>query len=253
MTNNLLQNKTALITGANSGIGLATAKLFAQQGAKVIITGRKEDALQKAIAEIGHQAQYIVSDAGDLQQNLSIRQQLADKGITALDILFFNAGVGQYAPVEQTSVELFDNNMNINFRGAFFTTQSVLPIFNNGGSIIFNGSLLANVTMPGNGAYGASKASLVSLGKTLALELADRNIRANTLSPGAINTPIYGKLGMTEEQLNAFAGSFIPKIAAARFGEADEMAKAALFLASDMSSYVNGTELLADGGASYKF
>jgi NAD(P)-dependent dehydrogenase (short-subunit alcohol dehydrogenase family) len=250
---NSLKNKTAVITGANSGIGLATAKLFAAQGAKVIITGRNLEALKAAIVEIGHNSDYILSDAGNLESNLKIAEEIKAKGLTSVDILFYNAGVAQYAPVEQSSVELYEANMNINFRGAFFTIQSLLPMFNNGGSIILNASLLANVSFEGNGAYGASKAALVNLAKTLAIELSSRKIRANTLSPGAISTPIYGKLGMTEEQLKELGASFVAKIPAGRFGEADEMAKAALFLASDMSSYVNGSELLADGGASFKF
>jgi NAD(P)-dependent dehydrogenase (short-subunit alcohol dehydrogenase family) len=248
-----LQNKTAVITGGNSGIGLATAKQFAAEGAKVIITGRNEAALKTSIAEIGSGAQYIVSDASDLQRNLAVGKQLAALGITAVDVLFYNAGVAQFAPVEQTTVELYEANVNTNFRGAYFTVQSVLPLMVNGGSIIFNTTFLATGTMAGNGAYGASKAALISLGKTLAVELAGKNIRVNSLSPGAISTPIYNKLGMNEEQLGQFAASFIPKIPLARFGEASEIAKAAVFLASTDSSYVTGAELLVDGGTAVQW
>jgi NAD(P)-dependent dehydrogenase (short-subunit alcohol dehydrogenase family) len=248
-----LANKTAVITGGNSGIGLATAKQFAAEGATVIITGRNEAALKNAVAEIGGAAQYIVSDASDLKSNQTVHEQLATIGVKQVDILFYNAGVAQFAPVQDTSVQVYEANLNTNFRGAFFTVQSILPLMNAGGSIIFNTTFLATGTMPGNGAYGASKAALVNLGKTLAVELAGKNIRVNSLSPGAISTPIYNKLGMNEEQLGQFAASFIPKIPLARFGEAAEIAKAAVFLASTDSSYVTGAELLVDGGTAVQW
>jgi NAD(P)-dependent dehydrogenase (short-subunit alcohol dehydrogenase family) len=248
-----LQNKTAVITGGNSGIGLATAKEFIEQGATVIITGRNETALKEAAAGLGPKAQYIVSDAGKIEDNLAIAQQLQAKGIKKIDILFYNAGVAQFAPVADMSVAMYEANTNINFRGAFFTVQNLLPLFNEGSSIILNSTFLATGTMAGNSAYGASKAALLSLGKTLAVELAVRKIRVNTISPGAISTPIYNKLGMNEEQLSAFAASFIPKIPMARFGEASEIAKAATFLASTDSSYVTGAELLVDGGTAVQW
>jgi NAD(P)-dependent dehydrogenase (short-subunit alcohol dehydrogenase family) len=161
--------------------------------------------------------------------------------------------VGQFSPFENYTVAMFDANTNINYRGAFFTTQALLPLINEGGSIIFNTTFLATGTMPGNAGYGASKAALVNLGKTLAVEFASKKIRVNSLSPGAINTPIYSKLGMNEEQLGEFAASFIPKIPMARFGEASEIAKAATFLASDDASYVTGAELLVDGGTAVQW
>jgi NAD(P)-dependent dehydrogenase (short-subunit alcohol dehydrogenase family) len=248
-----LQNKVAVITGGNSGIGLATAQEFIAQGATVIITGRNEKALQEAVSSLGAKAHYIVSDAGQLDQNLAIAEKVKAKGFAAIDILFYNAGVAQFAPVADMTVDMYDANTNINFRGAFFTTQNLLPIINEGGAIIFNTTFLATGTMVGNSAYGASKAALVSLGKTLAVELAAKKIRVNSLSPGAISTPIYNKLGMNEEQLGAFAASFIPKIPMARFGEASEIAKAASFLASSEASYVTGAELLVDGGTAVQW
>jgi NAD(P)-dependent dehydrogenase (short-subunit alcohol dehydrogenase family) len=248
-----LSKKVAVITGGNSGIGLATAKQFSLEGAQVVITGRNEESLKQAVAEIGSNAAYIISDASELASNLKVSQQLKEMGITQVDVLFYNAGVAQFAPVQDVSVELYEANMNTNFRGAFFTVQSILPLMANGGSIIFNTTFLATGTMAGNGAYGASKAALISLGKTLAVELANKNIRVNSLSPGAISTPIYDKLGMTEEQLSQFAAGFIPKIPMARFGEATEIAKAAVFLASSDSSYVTGAELLVDGGTAVQW
>jgi NAD(P)-dependent dehydrogenase (short-subunit alcohol dehydrogenase family) len=248
-----LINKVAVITGGNSGIGLATAKEFAAAGATVIITGRNQQALNEAVVAIGGNAKAILSDAANREDNLALAAKLKANGVNQVDILFYNAGVAQFAPVAETSADLYDANLNINLRGAFFTTQSLLPLMPKGGSIIFNTTVLASRTMPGNGAYGASKAALVSLAKTLSIELAAQQIRVNSLSPGAISTPIYNKLGMNEAELSAFAASFIPKIPAARFGEAAEIAKAALFLASTDSSYVTGAELVVDGGTSVQW
>jgi NAD(P)-dependent dehydrogenase (short-subunit alcohol dehydrogenase family) len=248
-----LQNKVAVITGGNSGIGLATAKEFAAQGAQVVVTGRNKKSLDEAVAEIGNNAKAIVSDASKLDENKVIAKQLQAIGISKVDVLFYNAGVAQFAPVGETSDEIFNANMDTNFRGAFFTVQSLLPLMTEGSSIIFNTTFLATGTMAGNGAYGASKAALISLGKTLAVELAVKKIRVNSLSPGAISTPIYSKLGMNEAQLSEFAAGFIPKIPMARFGDAAEIAKAALFLASTDSSYVTGAELLVDGGTAVQW
>jgi NAD(P)-dependent dehydrogenase (short-subunit alcohol dehydrogenase family) len=248
-----LQNKVAVITGGNSGIGFATAQEFIVQGATVIITGRNEKALQEAVETLGSNASYVVSDAGRLEENLAIAEKVKAKGFPAIDILFYNAGVAQFAPVSEMTVETYEANTNTNYRGAFFTTQNLLPLINEGGSIIFNTTFLATSTMAGNSAYGASKAALVSLSKTLAVELAGKKIRVNSLSPGAISTPIYTKLGMNAEQLGAFAASFIPKIPMARFGEAGEIAKAAAFLASSEASYVTGAELLVDGGTAVQW
>jgi NAD(P)-dependent dehydrogenase (short-subunit alcohol dehydrogenase family) len=243
-----LTNKVAVVTGGNSGIGYTTAEHFIAEGAKVVITGRNEASLKDAAAKLGNGTQYLVSDAGNLEHNLKFAADLKAIGVDKVDVLFYNAGVAQFAPAEQMPVEIYENNLNINFRGAFFTTQSLAPIFNEGGSIIFNTSVLATRTMAGNSAYGASKAALTSLASTLAVELAGRNIRVNSLSPGNISTPIYDKLGMNEQELQAFAASFIPKIPAARFGQPQEIAKAAVFLASSDSTYVTGSVLTVDGG-----
>ncbi len=248
-----LKDKVAVITGGNSGIGYATAAEFIAEGATVIITGRNETALKDAVANLGSAAHYIVSDAAQLAENQTVAAKVTALGFNKIDILFYNAGVAQFAPVSDMTVEMYEANTNINYRGAFFTTQNLLPIINEGGAIIFNTTFLATGTMPGNSAYGASKAALVSLGKTLAVELASKKIRVNSLSPGAISTPIYNKLGMNEEQLGAFAASFIPKIPLARFGEANEIAKAAAFLASSEASYVTGAELLVDGGTAVQW
>jgi NAD(P)-dependent dehydrogenase (short-subunit alcohol dehydrogenase family) len=244
-----LQGKIALITGGNSGIGYATAEAFIAEGAKVIITGRNEVAINEAVAKLGSNASGIVSDAANLDHIKALPAKVGQN----IDILFYNAGVAQFAPVAEMSEEVFDANMNINFRGAFYTVQKMIPQLNEGASIIFNGTFLGHGTMAGNSAYGASKAALIHLAKTLGVELAGQKIRANTVSPGAISTPIYSKLGMNEEQLSAFAAGFIPKIPMARFGEASEIAKVAVFLASDDASYVTGAEILVDGGTSVQW
>lgn len=243
-----LKGKVAVITGGNSGIGYATAEAFIAEGAKVIITGRNPEAVAEAAKNLGSGTIGIVNDASKMEDLRTIDNQLKAQGIEKVDVLFYNAGVAQFAPLADMTLEVFNANMNINFRGAFFTVQSLIPMFNDGASIIFNGTFLGHATMAGNSAYGASKAALIHLAKTLGVELAGRKIRANTISPGAISTPIYSKLGMDEEQLGAFAAGFIPKIPMARFGEASEIAKTAVFFASDDSSYVTGAELLVDGG-----
>lgn len=245
-----LANKTALITGGNSGIGLASAKLFIEEGAKVIITGRNAQAVHDAAASLGHGTTGIVNDAADITAVKGLHAQLTEHGVTSLDILFYNAGVGFYMPVADMTEEVFDANMNINFKGAFFTVQQILPLLNDGGSIIFNASVLATVSMPGNGPYGASKASLVNLAKTLALELAPKRVRTNTLSPGPTETSIMSKAGFPDEDLKNFVESLIQRLPLGRFAQADEMAKAALFLASDDSSFITGADLIVDGGFS---
>jgi NAD(P)-dependent dehydrogenase (short-subunit alcohol dehydrogenase family) len=244
-----LQGKIALITGGNSGIGYATAEAFIKEGATVIITGRNAVAVAEAAQKLGNGTRGIVSDASKMEDIKDLPTQISEK----IDIVFYNAGVAQFAPLSDMTEEMYDANMNINFKGAFFTIQKLIPALNDGASIIFNGTFLGHSTMAGNSAYGASKAALIHLAKTLAMELAPRKIRANTISPGAISTPIYSKLGMDDEQLSAFAAGFIPKIPMGRFGEASEIANAAVFFASDDSSYVTGSELLVDGGTAVQW
>lgn len=249
---NKLQGKTAVITGGNSGIGFATARLFLSEGAKVIITGRNRKAVEDAVSELGHNAFGIVSDAGDTEQLNILPQQV--KGIFfVVDILFVNAGVALFAPFEQTTEELFDTNININLRGAFFTVQKLLPMIAAGGSIILNSTILHHCGFEGASAYSASKAAVFSLCKTLAVEFAGKNIRVNNISPGPINTPIYKKMGMPEELLQEFAAGVQAKIPMQRFGAPEDVANAALFLASTDSSFMTGSEITVDGGKRVTF
>jgi NAD(P)-dependent dehydrogenase (short-subunit alcohol dehydrogenase family) len=247
-----LEGKTAVITGGNSGIGYATAELFANEGAKVIITGRRESAVSDAVTTLGKGVIGLVSDAKDMRDVASLPAQI-EKHAKQIDILFANAGVGIFAPFDQTTEEVFDSNLDINFKGVFFTIQGLLPLITPGGSIILNSTILVHSGLHGSTAYSASKAAVLTLGKTLAMELADRNIRVNSISPGPISTPIYSKLGMTEEALEEFAAGVQAKIPMKRFGEALDIAQAALFLASGDSSFMTGSEIQVDGGKSKTF
>jgi NAD(P)-dependent dehydrogenase (short-subunit alcohol dehydrogenase family) len=249
---NRLKGKTALITGGNSGIGLATAQLFLEEGARVIITGRRAEAVKQATEQLGKGAFGIVSDAGKMSDIKALPAKV--KEITpVVDILFTNAGVGLFAPFNETTEELFDNNLNINFKGVFFTIQGLLPLLPDGASIVLNSTILVHSGLETTAAYSASKGAVLSLGKTLAIELASINIRVNSISPGPINTPIYSKMGMPDEVLKEFAAGVQAKVPLKRFGESKDVAEAALFLASDSSAFMTGSELSVDGGKSKTF
>lgn len=249
---NRLKGKTALITGGNSGIGLATAQLFLEEGARVVITGRRPEAVQEATTTLGKNAFGIVSDAGSMSDIKQLPTQV--KAITEkVDILFANAGVGLFAPFNETTEDLFDSNLNINFKGVFFTIQGLLPLIPDGGSVILNSTILVHSGLETTAAYSASKGAVLSLGKTLAVELAVRKIRVNSISPGPISTPIYGKMGMSEGVLKEFAAGVQSKIPMKRFGESRDVANVALFLASDDSTFMTGGEISIDGGKSKTF
>ena len=245
-----LEGKVAVITGGNSGIGLATAKEFKEQGARVVITGRDQQSLDEAKREIG---------GGDV---LAVRSEASnltdiDKLFTAvketfghIDVLFINAGVGKFAPIEAVTEESFDLIMDVNFKGAYFTIQKALPHLNDNASIILNASINAHIGMPNSSVYAASKAALITLARTLSAELVGRGIRVNAISPGPIATPILNRLGLPPETLEATEKSLKEQIPMKRFGRPEEIAKTALFLASSDSSFLLGTEIVADGGMS---
>lgn len=241
---NRLQNKTALITGGNSGIGFATAKEFLEQGANVIITGRSQAALDQAKKDLKGQVHTILSNTSSLSDVRALAKQVQQ--ITPrLDVLFVNAGVGKFAPIEAVTEEHYDEQFNINVKGAYFTIQELLPLFNDGGSIILNTSINAHIGMATSSVYSATKAALLTLAKTLSSELLPRRIRVNAISPGPVTTPIFGKTGLPEEELKASVKSKVPL---GRFGEPTEIAKIATFFASEDSTFVLGAELIADGG-----
>lgn len=247
-----LNGKTAVITGGNSGIGFATAKLFITEGAKVIITGRNQNAVDEAVSNLGKGAFGIPSDAGNMADIISLPEKV--KAISnQIDVLFVKAGIATFASFEKTSEELFDNNFNINLKGAFFTIQKLLQLIPSESSIILNGTILAHCGFETSSAYAASKAGIISLCKTLAIELANKQIRVNTISPGPIDTPIYTKMGIPAEALNYFAANVQAKIPMNKFGAAEDIANAALFLASSESTFITGAELRVDGGKSITF
>ena len=246
---NQLTNKVALITGGTTGIGLATAQEFAAQGAQVIITGRSQQSVDTALRQVEGQAHGLVSDNGDLTQVQQLPTQVLALA-PHLDVLFINAGVAQFAPMADMTEAIFDQNMDTNFKGAYFTIKALLPLLRDGGSIILNTSINAHIGMAGASAYAASKAALLSLARNLSAELLPRRIRVNAISPGPVITPIHTtlKLGITAEQLEQMGEGIRGQIPLGRFGEPSEIAKAALFLASDDSSFMLGSEMIVDGG-----
>jgi len=244
-----LENKTALITGGNSGIGLATAKLFVKEGAKVVITGRREDALKEAVNEIGNGADYILADAAKIESAKTVIDGFVNKH-GKIDILFLNAGVAYFLPIDQIDEDHFDSQFNINVKSPFFTIQASLPHLNDGAVIITNTSIVNKKGFDGTGVYSATKAALRSLTRVLASELKERKIRTVSVAPGPIETPIYGKLGMPEAAVQEMGAGFAQQVPLGRFGSPEELANAVLFLASSDSSFVNGVELEVDGGLS---
>lgn len=244
-----LSNKIAVITGGNSGIGLATAQEFIAQGAKVIITGRNQKSIDEAIALLGDNAYGVIADSGNMAQIKTLNEQV--KAIAPnIDIIFVNAGIGKFNSVEAMEEEMFDDIMDINFKGAYFTLQQLLPLVNEGGSIIFNTSINAHIGMAGASVYAASKAALLSLTKNLAVELLPRKIRVNSVSPGPVGTPLHSadKLGITDDQLQQMGEGILKQIPIGRFGTSEELAKVVTFFASDDSTFLLGSELIADGG-----
>ncbi len=240
-----LNGKIAIVTGGNSGIGYATAKELKNNGAQVIITGRSTERVQTAASELSVKG--IVADVSSLSAIDRLVAQVKDE-YGKVDILFVNAGIFQPAPIGQISEEMFDHQMGINFKGAVFTTEKFLPILNDGASIINLSSVNAYTGMPNTAVYAASKAALNSYTRTAATELAPRKIRINSVNPGPIATPIFGKTGMAEEQLNGFAEAMQNRIPLKRFGQPEDIAKLVSFLASDDASFITGSEYNIDGG-----
>jgi NAD(P)-dependent dehydrogenase (short-subunit alcohol dehydrogenase family) len=244
-----LEGKVAVITGGNSGIGLATAKEFKEQGARVVITGRDQKTLDEAVREIGSDVLAVRSDASSLTDIDKLFAAVKEK-FGNIDVLFVNAGIGKFVPVADVTEELFDSIMDINFKGAYFTIQKALPFLNDNASIVLNTSINAHIGMPNSSVYAASKAALITLARTLSAELVGRGIRVNAVSPGPIATPILNRLGLPPEALEETKNSLKDQIPMKRFGRPEEIAKTVLFLASSDSSFLLGTEITADGGMS---
>lgn len=242
-----LAGKLALITGGTSGIGLATAQEFIAEGAQVAVTGRSPEALQQAQELLGDRGWAIAADAGDVADQRRLAQTLAGRW-ERLDAVFINAGDVSHANIDDWREESWDRLMNTNLKGPFFLLQALLPLLANPASVILCGSVSAHIGLPTSSAYAASKAGLLSLARTLSAELLPRGVRVNSLSPGPVRTPALDKLGLSAQALSALQEEIKNLVPLGRMGTPQELAKAALYLASDESSYVVGTELLVDGG-----
>ena len=242
-----LEGKVAVITGGSTGIGQAAARLFHAEGARVFITGRSDKTLAEAKKQLPAEIVAIKSDASRLVDIDALAEALKSKA-GRIDVLFINAGIAKFMPVEAITPEIFDEMFNINFRGAFFTVQKLLPLLGKGSSVVLTTSIAADLGIATTSVYGATKAALSSLARTLSNELASRGIRVNEVSPGPIETPIYEKMGMPTEQTAGFKDMMAGMVPVKRMGTADEVAKAALFLASDDSSYLLGSKIRIDGG-----
>ncbi len=243
-----LAGKVAVVTGGSSGIGLATAKRFVDEGAYVFITGRRQNELDAAVKQIGQNVTSVRSDVsklGDIDKlYAAVKEQKAK-----IDVVFANAGIGELAPIGQITEEHFDKQFDVNVKGLLFTVQKALPLLQDGGAIVLNASIVSITGNPAFSVYSATKAAVRSFARTWSVDLKERKIRVNAISPGVVPTPGYNTgLGMTQEQVDQFVKSMAANVPLGRPGTTDEIAKAVLFLASDDSSYVNGIELFVDGG-----
>ncbi|HET7886289.1 MAG TPA: SDR family oxidoreductase [Bradyrhizobium sp.] len=245
---NRLVNKTAFITGGNSGIGLATAKLFVAEGAKVTITGRNKETLAAAAKELGPNALAIVADANDVFATESAVKQAAEK-FGKLDIVFANAGIPGNTPVGNTTLQAFEQVIRTNLTSVFFTVQAALPYLNDGASIILNGSVISVLGNPGYSAYAATKAGVTAMARVMVSELSPRGIRINVVAPGAARTPIWNGAAPTAEAFAALEKRIAGVTPLGRIAEPDHIAKTVLFLASDDAAHVQGQEIFVDGGA----
>jgi NAD(P)-dependent dehydrogenase (short-subunit alcohol dehydrogenase family) len=243
-----MKNKTLLVTGGTTGIGLAAAQLLSAEGAKVVVTGRNPATLAAAREQLPASVVFLRSDSGNLAEAQALGAELRRAGITQLDGAFLNAGIGKFGPIDAATPQDFEEQFAINVRGPYFQIQSLLPLLANPSAIVINASVVAGVNFPHSSIYSATKAAVVSLGKTLGAELAPRGVRVNTLSPGPIETPIFGKLGLPAEAAKELVNSLGQGTLLKRPGRPEEIAKLARFLLSDDSSFIIGEDIVADGG-----
>ena len=243
------EDKNVLVTGGNSGIGLAAALSFAKEGARVVFTGRDQSTLDKATAQLGENAIAVRNDAGSVADGIKLATLLQQRGVM-LDAVFINAGVAKLVPFQAVEEEIWDVSFNTNVKGPYFLIKALIPLLNPGAAIVLNGSINAHIGMPNSSVYAASKAALISLAKTLSSELLSRGVRVNVVSPGPVTTALLGRLGLPAEQLSEVANNIQAQIPLKRFGTPDEIASAVLYLASAESAFIVGTELVADGGMS---
>ncbi len=242
-----LDGKVAVVTGGNSGIGLATAKRLQQEGARVAISGRSKKTLDEAVKAIGNGVLAVQADVAKLADLDKLYTEVSQK-LGKIDVLFVNAGIAKFAPLAETSEGTYDEQFEINTKGAYFTIQKAIPLLNDGASIILNTSVADIQGQIGTSAYSATKAALRSFARTAAAELAERGIRVNTVAPGPIVTPIFGKIGLPKEAVDEFAKQIGAKVPLKRFGQPEEVAATVAFLASQDASYITGIEINVDGG-----
>ncbi|MBC8792785.1 MAG: short-chain dehydrogenase [Tagaea sp. CACIAM 22H2] len=242
-----LNGKTALVTGGTTGIGLETARRFLAEGARVAITGNNPDNLAAATKDLGGNVLAIRADSASVAAQKDLAAQIAAK-FGKLDILFANAGIATLGAFDTFSEAEYDKQIDVNVKGPFFLTQALLPHFAPKASIIYTASVVASVGFGNSEAYSASKGAILAMSRALAVDLVGRGIRVNTISPGPIATPIFGKVQMTAEQREGMAAQIASAVPMKRFGEPVEIANAAVFLASDESSYVTGSDIIVDGG-----
>lgn len=242
-----LEGKVAVVTGGNSGIGLASAKRLLDEGARVAIAGRSQKTLDEAVKYLGNGTLAVQTDVAKLA-DLDKLYSAVSKKLGKIDILFVNAGVATFAPFADTTEQVYDTNFDINAKGAFFTIQKAIPFLNDGASIILNSSVAGQKGFGTAGSYAATKAALRSFARTAASELVGRNIRVNTVAPGPIETPIFGRLGLDKAAIDEMAKGFVSLVPMKRMGQPEEVAGAVAFLASSDSSYITGVEINVDGG-----
>ena len=242
---NKLKNKVAVITGANSGIGLATAKLFIENGAKVVLSGRRQEALDEPTKDLQGDFITVLADVTKPQDNINLIKKSIEK-YGAIDVLYLNAGVSIATPTNEVTEAHIDMLFNTNVKGPILTVKEALPHINDGGSILFTNSVVHHRGFDGLSTYSASKGALRAYSRVLASEVRSRGIRVNSIAPGPIDTSIWGKMGMSNDDIDGIAS----QIPLGRFGNAEEIAHTALFLASDDATFINGVELEVDGGMS---
>ena len=241
------KDKVAVVTGGNSGIGLATARAFLREGAQVAITGRSDGTLKTAQKELGPDALVLKADMSRVPEIAGAMERIRTR-FGRIDALFVNAGIARFVPFEEVSEEFFDQTMATNLKGAYFTIQKAVPLLSRGAAVVLNASINAHMGMPGSSVYGASKAAVVNLSKTLSSDLLARGVRVNVVTPGPVTTPIFDRMGLPEDQTRQMKEHIAGRVPLKRFGHPDEIAAAVLYLSSSESAFVVGTELVVDGG-----